>query len=89
MTYTGQAVRDKATLHGALDYLQYPDYAANAGFDGSMGALRSSLTHLDDFKRGIYLPYLSRVLQLAAFDNLVLPQEKLDGLALTFLGEPA
>lgn len=86
--YTAQTLHDRATLHAALDYLQYPDYAKNGRFPGNIGALRSSLTHLQAFKEGYYLPYLSEYYNRLAFDNLVLPQAQIDQLATTFLGEP-
>lgn len=86
--YTIQARWDRATLYQALDYLQYPDYSRNARFAGDLGALHSSLIHLRDFKQGYYLPYLSEYYNWLAFDNLTLPQAKLDGLATAFFGQP-
>ncbi|HEY5791672.1 MAG TPA: MSEP-CTERM sorting domain-containing protein, partial [Chthoniobacterales bacterium] len=86
--YTLQARGDRAALHQALDYLQYPDYSRNARFSGSLGALHSSLIHIRDFKQGFYLPYLSEYYNWLAFDNLTLSQNKLDALAKTFFGQP-
>lgn len=85
---TIQARWDRANLNEALDYLQYPDYAQTAKFHGSLDALHSSLIHLRDFKEGNYLPYLSEYYNWLAFDNLTLPQERLNSLATTFFGEP-
>lgn len=86
--YTLQTRLDRASLHEALDYLQYPNYSANNRYTGNLSTLRSSLTHLRDFKAGVYLPYLSEYYNWLAFDNLVLPEKKLAELATTFLGEP-
>ncbi len=86
--YTLQAGRDRAALNHALDYLHYPNYSPGSRYDGGLSALRSSLLHLRDFKRGFYMPYLSEYYNWLTFDNLVLPEEKLNTLFLTFFGEP-
>lgn len=88
VAYTIQARLDRASLHRALDYLQYPNYAESARFHGSLPALRSSLAHLRDFKEGLYLPFLSDYYNWLAFDNLVLPQSRMDALSTTFFGQP-
>ncbi len=86
--YTLQARMDRGSLYRALDYLQYPDYAENARFEGSLPALHSSLEHLRDFKEGLYLPFLSDYYNWLAFDSLVLPQAKMDALNTAFFGRP-
>lgn len=86
--YTAQALWDRASLHKALDYLQYPNYAQNAHYGGSRLALRSSLENLRDFKEGLYLPFISEYYNWLAFDGMVLPQSKLNDLGETFFGEP-
>lgn len=88
IAYTAQAQWDRASLHKALDYLQYPNYAKNSRFEGSLFALRSSLENLRDFKEGLYLPFVSEYYNWLAFDGMVLPQSKLNDLGETFFGEP-
>lgn len=85
--YTFQARWDRGALHGALDYLQYPDYSVNGHYTGSPSELRSALFHLRDFKQGFYLPLISDYYNWLVFDNLVLPQSRLESLYQSFFGE--
>ncbi len=85
---TAKILHKRDALRDALDYLQYPDYAAGKPFPGSREALRSALLGLRDFKAGHYLPFYSEFYNWLAFDNLVLPQSKLDETWRAFFGEP-
>lgn len=85
---TVSARMDRANLHSALDFLQYPDYGRDAKFSGRLGALQSALFHLRDFKEGLYLPFLSEYYNWTVFDNLVLPQDRLNATYEAFFGEP-
>ncbi|MEI8312303.1 MAG: MSEP-CTERM sorting domain-containing protein [Verrucomicrobiota bacterium] len=85
--YTVSARMDRANLHGALDYLQYPDYGQDANFPGNLGSLRSALLNLRDFKEGLYMPYLSEYYNWIVFDGMVLPQSRLNATYEAFFGE--
>lgn len=86
--YTVSARMDRAGLHGALDYLQYPDYGRDAKFSGRLPELHSALLHLRDFKEGLYLPYLSEYYNWLVFDGMVLPKNQLNDTYAAFFGEP-
>ena len=81
-----QAVIDRFVLRGAINYVYSPDYRAMTRFGGSRFAVRRSLERLRDFKAGVYAPFLSEFYSWAVFDNLVLPDEKMDVLHLAFFG---
>jgi len=86
--YTVSARMDRAGLHSALDYLQYPDYARDAKFSGRLTELHSALLHLRDFKEGLYLPYLSEYYNWLVFDGMVLPKSRLNETYAAFFGGP-
>lgn len=88
IAYTVQARLDRAALNSALDHLRYPNYAADIRYDFPRPVLRSALTHLQDFKSGTYMPFLSEYYNWLAFDNMVLPQKQIDEMVTTFLDEP-
>jgi len=84
---TAKILHERATLNQALDYLQYPDYAHAQPFRGDRSALRATLLSLREFKAGHYLPFYSEFYNWLAFDNLVLPETKLDATYRAFFGE--
>ncbi|MGH8048082.1 MAG: MSEP-CTERM sorting domain-containing protein, partial [Chthoniobacterales bacterium] len=84
---TTQILRDRASLHQALDHLQYPDYA-HPVFTGDRASLRTALINLRNFKEGRYLPLYSEFYNWLAFDNLLLPDKKLAETWIAFFGDP-
>ena len=84
---TAKILRDRVTLTAALDYLQYPDYSRPATFTGHRPDLRSALLSLRDFKEGRYLPFYSEFYNWLAFDNLLLPDQKIADTWRTFFGD--
>ena len=82
---TGQALMDRVVLHGALDYFYSPDYLADR-YSGNRPALRRSLERLRDFKAGVQLPFLSDYYNWIVFDNLVLPDEKIQAIHRAVFG---
>ena len=81
-----QATIDRFVLRGAIDYVYSPNYRTMARFGGSRFAVRRSLERLRDFKAGVYAPFLSEFYSWAVFDNLVLPDEKMDTIHQAFFG---
>ena len=86
VAYTGGAWVDRAVLHQAMNHVFSPDYRQTNRFDGSRMALRHSVTRLVDFKAGLRLPFMSDYYDWIVFDNLVLPDEKLNRLHKAFFG---
>lgn len=84
--FIGEAVWDRTVLRGALDYVYSPDLQRQDHFHGSRAAVQRSLLHLRDFKAGVQLPFLSDFYTWAVFDNLVLPDDKMDVLHRAFFG---
>jgi hypothetical protein len=84
---TTQILRDRASLHQALDHVQYPNFEHPA-FTGDRPSLRSALLNLQNFKEGRYLPLYSEFYNWLAFDNLLLPDKKLAETWTAFFGEP-
>lgn len=84
--FTLDAVRDRVVLREGIDYVFSPDYRRADHFSGDPGAMRRSLEHLRDFKAGIHLPFLSDYYEWIVFDNLVLPDDKMQRLHRAFFG---
>jgi hypothetical protein len=84
--FIASAVFDRVVLRGALDYVYSPDLRHQDHFRGSRAAVRRSLEHLRDFKAGVQLPFLSDFYTWAVFDNLVLPDEKMNVVHRAFFG---
>jgi hypothetical protein len=80
------AVWDRTVLRGALDYVYSPDLRQQDHFRGSRSAVERSLVHLRDFKAGVQLPFLTAFYSWAVFDNLVLPDEKMNAMHRAFFG---
>ncbi|MEI8343215.1 MAG: MSEP-CTERM sorting domain-containing protein, partial [Verrucomicrobiota bacterium] len=81
-----QAVTDRVVLRHAMDYIYSPDYRQPDRFHGSRFAVERSLERLRDFKAGAYLPFLSDFYNWAVFDNLVLPDDKMNRMNFAFFG---
>jgi len=81
-----QAMIDRVVLRHAMDYVFSSDYRQPDRFGGSRFAVQRSLERLRDFKAGAYLPFLSDFYNWAVFDNLVLPDDKMNQMSRAFLG---
>lgn len=85
--FLARCVADRAALHGALDYAFAPAIESRAeSYDGSLTNLRRALASHRAYKNGIFMPLLSPFYSWLVFDNLVLPDAKLDRLDKMFLG---
>jgi len=85
--FTVRSLADKAALNAALDYVYTPSVApGDSTYTGSRLNLARALHSHRSYKNGIYYPLLSDFYSWLVFDNLVLPDDKLDRLELTFLG---
>jgi hypothetical protein len=85
--FTGRALADKAALNAALDHVYAPDISAeNLTYQANLTNLRRALSSHRSYKNGIYYPLLSDFYGWLVFDNLVLPDDKLDRLEKTFFG---
>jgi hypothetical protein len=83
--FTLRAVADKASLNAALDHVYEPTVpAGDIAFDGNLVNLRRALNSHRSYKEGIYYPLLSDYYAWLVFDNLVLPDDKLDALETVF-----
>ncbi len=79
---------DRSALHQALDHLTYADYRNEKRYEGDLTALRRSLHRMHEFKNGFHFPLISELTNWLTFDNLTLPQSRLEALHHTFIGEP-
>lgn len=85
--FTSRAVADKSALNAALDYVYAPSITTeNSLYPASLANLRRALRSHRSYKNGIYYPLLSDFYSWVVFDNLVLPDDKLDRLEQTFFG---
>ncbi|HEX8679811.1 MAG TPA: MSEP-CTERM sorting domain-containing protein, partial [Chthoniobacterales bacterium] len=85
-SYIAEALIDRSVLRGAIDYVYSPDYRANEQFAGSRAAVARSLERLRDRKAGLNLPFLSDFYTWAVFNNLVLPDDKMNAIHQAFFG---
>ncbi|MDX1921493.1 MAG: MSEP-CTERM sorting domain-containing protein [Candidatus Caenarcaniphilales bacterium] len=85
--YTTGALLDKVFLNQALSYVYEPDYTGVQRYTGSRFFLRRSLKRLEDFKEGIYLPFISPYYNWLVFNGLVLLDEKVKHVKHLFFGE--
>jgi hypothetical protein len=79
--------RDRESLDEALTYIYTPDYRKDVTYPGSLPALASSLQHLRDAKKGIFLPFLTPLYNQIVFHGLILPDAKINDLQATFFGD--
>jgi hypothetical protein len=85
-SYIAEALIDRGNLRSAIDYVYSPSYHGNDRFDRSRGAVARSLERLRDRKAGLNLPFLSDFYSWAVFNNLVLPDEKMNAIHQAFFG---
>jgi hypothetical protein len=86
--FSGQAFLDRMTLHRGLDYIYTPKLYPRENFSGSADRIGSVLKNLVNFKEGQYLPILSDLYNRVVFDNLFLPDAKMEEMHQAFLGTP-
>lgn len=85
--FTARGLADKTALNAALDYVYAPSVTTeNSRYPASLVNLRRALNSHRSYKNGIYYPLLSDFYSWLVFDNLVLPDDKLDRLEQTFFG---
>lgn len=78
-------LRERATLHAALDYVYAPDFrAAESGV--SSAAVGETLLRIRELKAGVETPYLDAYYRAIVLDQLTLPDEKIAALERLFLG---
>ncbi|HEX2853939.1 MAG TPA: MSEP-CTERM sorting domain-containing protein [Opitutaceae bacterium] len=85
--FTARGLADKTALNAALDHVYSPAITGeNLTYPASLTNLRRALHSHRSYKNGIYYPLLSDFYSWLVFDNLVLPDDKLDRLEQVFFG---
>jgi len=85
--FTVRGLLDKTALNHALDYLYTPNFeTVSVEYPGSRINLKRALASHRNYKNGIYYPLLSDYYSWLVFDNLILPDDKIEKLELTFFG---
>jgi len=85
--FTARGMLDKAALNAALDFTFTPDLTSESiEYPGNRANLRRALANHRDYKNGIYYPLLSDYYSWLVFDNLVLPDKKIEVLEQRFFG---
>ena len=86
--FTSRSLMDKAALNSALDFVYTPNLESKSiEYPGNRLNLKRALASHRNYKNGIYYPLLSDAYSWLVFDNLVLPDDKIKQLELTFFGE--
>jgi hypothetical protein len=85
--FTVEALKDKASLDKALQYVYAPDYTRDNSFSGSVKSVKRTLIQLKEFKEGIQLPYLSGFYNRIVFEGMVLPDKKMEYMYRFFTGD--
>lgn len=83
--FTVTAYSDKAVLENAIDYVYAPDYTADAG-DINPASVKRAMENLRDYKDGIYLPFISDLYNRIVFNDMVLPDKKIEEIYKVFVG---
>lgn len=78
-------LRDRATLHAALDYVYTPDFRATES-GVSADVLGETLLRIRELKAGVETPYLDAYYRAIVLDQLTLPDAKIAALERLFLG---
>ncbi len=78
-------LRDRATLHAALDYVYTPDFSATES-GVSADVLGETLLRIRELKAGVETPYLDAYYRALVLDQLTLPDDKIAALERLFLG---
>ncbi len=81
------ATKDKVSINQALTYVYEPDYIANTTFHGNRWFVKHGLESLEKQNSGIYLPFISGFYQWFVFNNLVLPDSKIQYIYKAFFGK--
>lgn len=85
--FTARGLMDKSALNAALDFTFTPNLTSESiEYSGSRINLRRALANHRNYKNGIYYPLLSDFYSWLVFDNLVLPDQKIETLELRFFG---
>ncbi len=87
--FVTQAMLDRASLCQGLDYVYSPQLQPRQAFSGNPKRVCHTLENLQKFKQSFYLPILSNLYNWAVFDNLSLPDAKIDEVYETFSGTKA
>ncbi|GAB5559242.1 MAG: hypothetical protein SynsKO_08890 [Synoicihabitans sp.] len=83
--FTVRGIADRAALNGALDFIYTPKIENTARqYPGNLTNLRRALANHTAYKNGIYYPLLSDYYAWLVFDNLILPDDKLEHLQRSF-----
>lgn len=84
--YTLRAMLDRQALTQSIDAVYTPDYSRG---DVPVNRLfaRHALAGLQRAKNGIFVPFLTDYYQALVFDGMILPDHKMDTIALTLFGE--
>ena len=83
--FTSRSLMDKAALNSALDFVYTPNLESKSiEYPGNRLNLKRALASHRNYKNGIYYPLLSDAYSWLVFDNLVLPDDKIKQLELTF-----
>jgi hypothetical protein len=78
---------DKVALNSALDFVYTPNIESpSIKYSGNRLNLKRALASHRNYKNGIYYPLLSDAYSWLVFDNLVLPDDKIEQLERTFFG---
>ncbi|MBT4223729.1 MAG: MSEP-CTERM sorting domain-containing protein [Opitutae bacterium] len=85
--YTAQAFIDRQFLHEGIQHVISPDLEETSQFAGSRGLTLRSIERLADYKNGKYLPFISELYAKIVFDNLTLPDSKMQRIYTAFRGE--
>lgn len=86
--FTVRGIMDKSALNNALDFVYTPNIKNDSiEYSGSRANLRRALSSHRNYKNGIYYPLLSDYYSWLVFDNLVLPDDKIEQLELYFFDE--
>ena len=85
--FTGRGLMDKAALNEALDFVYTPNLTGESvEYAGNRMNLRRALASHRNYKNGIYYPLLSDYYSWLVFNNLVLPDVKIETLEERFFG---
>ena len=84
-----RALADRTALNAALTHVYSPSPTADNGdlvYPGSVRALRRALNSHEYYKSGLHYPLLSDFYSWFVFNNLILPDTKIDEIEKRFFG---